>query len=70
MATLVFKKTIIEDTHLTLIGIPFKVEANNSLIFLPLQTFLDKSYDHQELSAPFQNRIAGSTHCVPPYTLD
>ena len=30
--------TIIEDTHLTLAVIPFKVEANNSLIFLPLQT--------------------------------
>ena len=30
---------IIEDTHLTLSVILFKVEANNSLIFLPLQTY-------------------------------
>ena len=37
-----FKTTIIEDTHLTLIDIPFKVEANNSLIFLPLQTYEKK----------------------------
>ena len=36
---LAFKTTIIEDTHLTLAVIPFKVEANNSLIFLPLQTY-------------------------------
>ena len=34
-----FKRTIIEDPHLTLAGIPFKTEANNSLIFLPLQTY-------------------------------
>ena len=34
---LAFRTAIIEDTHLTLAGIPFKVEANNSLIFLPLQ---------------------------------
>ena len=27
--------SIIDDTHLTLAAIPFKVEANNSLIFLP-----------------------------------
>ena len=32
-ANFAFKTTIIEDTHLTLIGIPFKLEANNSLIF-------------------------------------
>ena len=32
-ANLAFKTTIIEDTHLTLAGIQFKVEANNSLIF-------------------------------------
>ena len=31
-----------EDTHLTLIGILSKVEANNSLIFLPLQTYEKK----------------------------
>ena len=36
---LAFKTTIIEDTHLTLAAIPFNVEANNSLIFLPLQTY-------------------------------
>ena len=35
---LAFRKTIIEDTHLTLAVIPFKVETNNSLIFLPSQT--------------------------------
>ena len=39
---LAFKMTIIEDTHLTLAAIPFKVEANNSLIFLPLQTYEKK----------------------------
>ena len=38
-ANLAFKTTIIEDTHLTLAGIPFKGEANISLIFLPLQTY-------------------------------
>ena len=38
-ANLAFKMTIIEDTHLALIDIPSKVEANNSLIFLPLQTY-------------------------------
>ena len=32
---LAFKTTIIEDTQLTLAVIPFKVEANKSLIFLP-----------------------------------
>ena len=32
-ATLAFKTIIIEDTHLTLIGILSKVEANNSLFF-------------------------------------
>ena len=41
-ANLALKTTIIEDTHLTLAGIPFKVEANNSLIFLPLQTYEKK----------------------------
>ena len=33
------RTTIIEDTHLTLAGLLFKVEANNSLIFLLLQTY-------------------------------
>ena len=41
-ANLAFKTTIIENRHLTLIGIPSKVEANNSLIFLPLQTYEKK----------------------------
>ena len=41
-ANLAFKTTIIEDTYLTLVGIPFKVEANNSLIFLLLQTYEKK----------------------------
>ena len=36
---LAFRMTIIEDTHLTLAVILFKVVANNSLIFLPLQTY-------------------------------
>ena len=35
---LTFRTTIIEDTHLTLAVLPFKVEANDSLIFLSLQT--------------------------------
>ena len=43
-ATLALKTTIIEDTHLTLIGILSKVEANNFLIFLPLQTYEKKSF--------------------------
>ena len=41
-ANLPFKATIIEDTHLTLAVISFKNEANNSLIFLPLQTYETK----------------------------
>ena len=41
-ANLVFKTTIIEDTHLTLAGIPFNVETNNSLILLPLQIYKKK----------------------------
>ena len=40
---LAFRMTIIEDTHLTLAVIPFKVEANNSLNFLLLQTY-EKSF--------------------------
>ena len=38
LVNLVFRTTIIEDTHLTLSVILFKAEASNSLIFLPLQT--------------------------------
>ena len=36
---LAFRTTITEDTHLTLAVILFKIEANNSLIFLLLQTY-------------------------------
>ena len=36
---LAFRTTIIEDTHLTLEVIPFKVKANNSLILLSFQTY-------------------------------
>ena len=39
---LAFRTTIIEVTHLTLAVIPFKVEANNSLILLPLQKYEKK----------------------------
>ena len=39
---LAFRTTIIEDTHLTLAVILFKVEANTSLNFLPLQTYEKK----------------------------
>ena len=39
---LALRSTIIEDTHLTLAVIPFKVEAKNSLVILPLQTFEKK----------------------------
>ena len=39
-----FRTTITEDTHLTLAVIPFKVEANNSLIFLLLQTYEEKFF--------------------------
>ena len=39
---LAFKTIIIEDTHLKLVVILSKVEANNSLIFLPLQTYEKK----------------------------
>ena len=42
MVNLAFKTTIIEGTHLTLTAILFTVEANNSLIFLPLQTYEKK----------------------------
>ena len=41
---LAFRTTIIEDTHLTLAAIPFKVEAKNTLIFLPLQIY-EKKFD-------------------------
>ena len=41
-ANLSLETVIIEDTQLTLIGILSKVEANNSLIFLPLQTYEKK----------------------------
>ena len=41
-ADLAFKMTIIDDTHRTLAVIPFNVEANNSLIFLPLKTYEKK----------------------------
>ena len=41
-ANLALKTTIIEDTHLTLAVTPFKVEANYSLFFLPLQTCVKK----------------------------
>ena len=40
---LAFRTTIIEDTQLTLVVIPFKVEANNSLIFLTLQAYEEKN---------------------------
>ena len=39
---LAFRTTIIEDTHLTLAVNSLKVEANNSLIFLLLQTYEKK----------------------------
>ena len=39
---LAFRTAIIEDTHLTLAVISFKVEANNPLMFLPLQTYEKK----------------------------
>ena len=39
---LTFKTTIIEDTHLTLASIPFKVEANNSLIFFAITNIREK----------------------------
>ena len=39
---LAFRRTIIEDKHLTLAVIPFKVETNHPLIFLPLQKYEKK----------------------------
>ena len=39
------RTTIVEDTHLTLTVIPFKEEANNSLIVLLLQTYEKKYAD-------------------------
>ena len=36
------RTTKVKDTHLTLAVIPFKVDANNSLIFLPSQTYKTK----------------------------
>ena len=50
-----FRMTIIEDTHLTLAAIPFKVEANNSFIYLPLQT-----YEKKIVSVPLQSIISWS----------
>ena len=44
-----FTTTVVEDTHLTLAAIPFKVEANNSLIFLLLQTYEKKFAAHSFL---------------------
>ena len=41
---LAFRMTIIGDMHLTLATIPFKVEANNALIFLPLQQTYEKKF--------------------------
>ena len=41
-ANLEFKTTIIEDTHLTLIGIPSKLEANNSLVFFVITNIREK----------------------------
>ena len=38
-ADLAFTTTVVEDTHLTLTVFLFKVEANNSLIILLLQTY-------------------------------
>ena len=40
---LAFRTTIIEDTHLTLAVIPFKVEVNNSLIFLAITNIREKN---------------------------
>ena len=39
---LVFRMTEVEDTHLTLAVILFQVRVNNSLDFLPLQTYEKK----------------------------
>ena len=49
---LVFKTTIAEDTHLTLAAGPFKVEANNSINFLPL-----KPYEKNFFKFPFLFRL-------------
>ena len=51
---LAFRTTIIEDTHLTLAAIPFKVKANNSLILLSLQTYERKI---GQVSVPLQSII-------------
>ena len=45
---LTFRTTKVKDTKLTLAIISFKAEANNSLIFLPLQT-----YDKKFAEVPF-----------------
>ena len=42
-ANLTFITTIIEDTHLTLEGIPFKVEANNSSNFFAITNIREKN---------------------------
>ena len=41
-SNLAFRTTGVEDAQLTLAVIPFQVGANNSLIFLPLQTYEKK----------------------------
>ena len=58
---LAFKTTIIEDTHLTLAVILFKVEANNSSIFLPLQTY-EKKF---AVSIPLQSIIPWFIASIP-----
>ena len=39
LSNLAFRTTVVEDPHLTLAVIPFKVEANNSLNLLLLETY-------------------------------
>ena len=43
-ANLTFETSIIEDIHLTLIGILSKAEANNSLIFFAITNIREKNY--------------------------
>ena len=60
-----FRMTIIKDTHLTLAVIPFKVEANNYLICLPLQTYEKKFAEFPFLLSRGYTHLRNAWSCVP-----
>ena len=60
---LAFKTILIKYTHLTLVVIPFKVAANNSLIFQPLQTYKKKSPSFRSFTV-YNNSLLTITRTV------